>query len=142
MKKIIITLLLFLPFYITHAETQDEIASTGADYVNACHAGYYLKMTHCKGVITQKTTNCLKHGISLFPKKERKTLTEMLKKKLNEMSLKSQDDVEKGFEKALNDNNQDKDKACQIFAEDLTDKKNDSYYEFSNALKATFPSHK
>ena len=66
----------------------------------------------------------------------------MVKKKLNDMSVKSQANVDKGFEKVLTDNNQDKEKACQIYSEDLTNKRNDRYYEFRNILKVAFPNNK
>lgn len=142
MIKIIATLFFVLLLNFAHAETLDDIATTSADYVNACEVTYQLKMTYCRGIVVQKTTNCLRHSISLFPKKQRKTLTDMVKKKLNDMSVKSQADVDKGFEKVLTDNNQDKEKACQIYSEDLTNKRNDRYYEFRNILKVAFPNNK
>jgi hypothetical protein len=142
MKKIIAVLFFVLPFHPAHAETLDEIVSTDADYVNACEATYQLKMTYCRSIVVQTTTNCFKHSMSLFPKKQRKVLGDMVKTKLNSMSVKSQADVDKGFERILGENNQDKEKACQIYAEDLTNKRNDRYYEFRNALKAAFPSSK
>jgi hypothetical protein len=142
MKKIIAVLFLFLPFYLSHAETLDEIVSTDVDYVNACEATYQLKMTYCRSIVVQTTTNCLRHSISLFPKKQRKVLGDMVKTKLNSMSVKTQAEVDKGFDKVLGENNQDKEKACQLYAEDLTNKRNDRYYEFRNALKAAFPSNK
>ena len=142
MKKVIAILFFVLPFHPAHAETLEEIANTDADYVNACEATYQLKMTHCRGIVAQKTTNCLRHSISLLPKKQRKVFGDMVKTKLNSMSVKTQAEVDKGFDKVLGENNQDKEKACQLYAEDLTNKRNDRYYEFRNALKAAFPSNK
>ena len=142
MKKIIAVLFFVLLFRPAHTETLEEIANTDADYVSACEATYQLKMTHCRGIVVQTTTNCFKHSMSLFPKKQRKALGDMVKTKLNNMSVKTQVEVDKSFEKILGENNQDKGKACQIYAEDLINKRNDRYYELRNALKAAFPSNK
>jgi 3-dehydroquinate synthetase len=124
------------------AETMDDLANSMIDYVNACDATFQLKMTHCRGLVVQKTTNCLRHSLSLLPHKQRKAATEMAKTKLTETSVKTQADVENSFEKMLHDKNQDKEKACQILAEDLTNKRNDRYYEFRNILKEIFPPNK
>jgi hypothetical protein len=142
MKKIITILFFVLSINCVYSATIDDLTNSMIDYVNACEATYQLKMTHCRGLVVQKTTNCLRHSLSLFPHKERKATIETIKAKLIDTNVKIQNDVEQGFTKALIENNQDKEKACQIYAEDLTNKRNDRYYEFRNALKEVFSSNK
>ena len=142
MKRIITALFLILFINYARAETIEDLTNSMIDYVNACDATFQLKMTHCRGLVVQKTTNCLRHSLSLLPHKQRKAATEMAKTKLTETSVKTQADVENSFEKMLHDNNQDKEKVCQILAEDLTNKRNDRYYEFRNILKEIFPPNK
>jgi hypothetical protein len=140
MKKIItIFILLMLTYKVRSENAHDDLMSTLIDYVNACEASYQLKMTHCRGVTVQKTTNCLRHSLSLLPREHKKSIAANIKERLNDVSIKTQAEVEKKFEQILNDNNLDKDKACQIYADDLINKRNDRYYEFRSILKDTFP---
>jgi len=142
MKKILLILSLCLSTITSQSEPIDELAILATDYVNACHATYYLKMTYCKKIIVQKTTNCLRHGVSLAPKVKQKRLLETIKENLVQFNNDTHEVIDKTFIEALVKSNNNRIQACETVSENLTNHRDDRYYEFRNKLKEIFPKHK
>ena len=139
MKKIPLLLFLYFSSTIVQSEPIDDLGILATDYVNACHATYYLKMTYCKKIIIQKTTNCLRHSVSLMPKERQKHLLETIRNNLAKFNSETQLDIDKAFTESLIKNNNDRIQSCESISQTLTSQRDDRYYEFRNKLKEIYP---
>jgi len=136
-RKIILFLFLFFTHRSSYAENISDASDLVANYVEACDAMFHLKMTHCRNIKAQKTTSCLRKSISSFSKKQKKILIESIKPKLIGANIKTQVEVQVNFEKLLNDNNQDANKTCLIYSNDLKNIKNFQYEALKKFLETS-----
>lgn len=129
-------------FNLSYAESIELVINSATQYIESCHAFYYLKVTYCKKNISEKTTSCFNHAANLVPPKSKRDFIKEIKMRLLNSTDSVQHALDKEYLESLQNNHDNRMITCEEVSQKHKQERDDKYIEFRKNLKTYFPKNK